>query len=242
MLLLATLARADDVQLNLALDQQTWSITFADLHPGPLPGLVFDPGGHETRVDLNVTSALPEHLTVTYRFAQLATKTTPEEVLWEGTMEGGGTAMPTFMAMEKEHSVQLVVVTAHAAADITTGPLSGCQFVRYAGMTDVACPSASLRHHRIEAVALDEIEAGVARAKANPALTVEAGAVPLKIGGHDVKGFRVIVKSAGTAPSVNLMAWLGADGKDEVRCAGPTEAMCMTYLEAFAAGLPSELR
>lgn len=241
MFLLPQLAYAEDVSLDLTVDQQHWSMTFNDVHPGRLPGLTLTGGPREIRVDLDVKAVAPDQLTIAYNIAEVETTGAPGHLLWTGVLAGGGTALPTFMAGGADHSIQMITATSHPSSDVAGGPLSGCQFARYSGMTDVVCPSASLRHHRVEAIAFDEIEAGVNRARANPALKVDAGPVTLRIAGQEVKGYRVNVKSAGSAPSMNLMAWLGADGKDEVRCVGAEEVF-LKYMEAFAGGLPAELR
>ena len=240
MLALVLAAAAEDITIAVNYDDQSWETTFARASAGRLPSLLLDDHGKEVRLDLALQRFGPAEIVLDFAVTRDPAGPKPE-VLWKGTVSGTGTSIPTFIADGGEHAVQILAVGSHDPAEVATGPLSGCQYARQAGMTDVSCRDASVRHHRIEVVERDEIEAATARARANPALTVEAGDTRLNVGGKDVAGYRVKVSGPGAPPQVNLIAWTGSDGKDEVRCASSNESACLAYIEAFATGLPTAL-
>lgn len=240
MLLLACLAAAEDLTVALNYDDQSWETTFARVSAGRLPSLVLDDHGQELRVDLALQRFGPAEIVLD--FAVTRGVGTKAETLWKGTVSGTGTSMPTFIADGGAHAIQLIAVGSHAPSEVAAGPMAGCQFMRQAGMTDVSCRDVNIRHHRVDTVARDEIEAATARARANPALSVEAGDVSLDVGGKAVPGYRVKVSGPGAPPQVNVIAWTGVDGKDEVRCATSVESACLPYIAAFAQGLPGALQ
>ncbi len=245
LLALVALATAEDLDLSIAYRGRSLDATLHDVAAGPLPSLVLDDGDHELRLDLRLTRFSATEIGLDFVATRVPDGGGKGEVLWQGSVSGVGTNLPSFAAgtlTETGPEFALLAAGRHPAAMVSSGALAGCQYTRMAGMTDVACDSASIRHHRVERHAIDEIEAGVARARANPALAVDAGPTKVTLSGKSFDGYRVTVAMPGSPPSYNLVAWTGADGLDEVRCQGGSEAACTALMTAFIGGLPTELQ
>jgi hypothetical protein len=242
LLALAFAAHAEDLHLVVVYDDQSWESTLSDVHAGRIPSMVLDDGDHELRIDLVFSKFSATELSFDFIATRTPDKGGRGEVLWKGTVSGGGAQLPAFMSTSNEHSFQLMAATDHPVAPIATGPLAGCQFARQSGMTDVQCPDANLRHHVVDHIAYDEIEAGVARAKSAPGISVQSGPTKLSVSGASVDGYRVNVSSGGSPPNINLIAWMGPTAKDEVRCQSDAEEVCLRYFSAFTAGLPLSLQ
>ncbi len=245
LLALFTLASAEDLDLSVAYRGQSVNATIRDATAGPLPSLVLDDGDHELRLDLRLARFSATELSLDFVATRIPDAGGRGSVLWQGTATGTASRVPTFMGgtiSPTGPEFAIIAAGSHLTAMVESGPLAGCQFSRAAGFTDVACASAAIRHHRVEHHAVDEIEAGVARARTNPALTVDSGPTKVTLGGKSFDGYRVTVTAAGSAPSYNLVAWTGADGLDEVRCQGGSEAACTALMAAFVSGLPTELQ
>ncbi|GDX82604.1 hypothetical protein LBMAG42_44150 [Deltaproteobacteria bacterium] len=241
MLLLASLGFAADLTVDLTMNATHHAITFADVHVGALPSVILADATGEVRVDLNVLAFDLETTTLTYAVTRLGKK---PKALYSGKASGGGTSLPAIMeGMGGSESFQLLAFAAPTGGFVEAGPLGGCQWQRQLGFTDVVCPAGQIRHHRIEETSLAEIEAGVARAKASPQVASATGQkVSLSIGGKASEAYEVVVTPVNGVRAVTVIAWLGRDGKDEVRCTADDEATAVRYLDSFAAGLPAELR
>lgn len=245
LLALVALATAEDLDLSIAYRGQSLDATLHDVAPGPLPSLVLDAGDHELRLDLSLTRFSATEIGLDFVATRIPDGGGKGAIAWQATLSGRGTTMATYMAGAVEQpstEFALLATGSHPVAQVESGVLAGCQYGRTAGMTDVVCAAGAIRHHRVERHAIDEIEAGVVRARANPALTVDAGPTRVTLGGRSFDGYRVTVAMPDSAPSYNLVAWTGADGLDEVRCQGGSEAACTTLMTAFIGGLPTELQ
>lgn len=240
MLLLTSFAFAADLTVDLTINAAHHAITFAEVHVGALPSVILADATGEVRVDLNVLAFDLETTTLTYAVTRLGKK--PKE-LYSGKASGGGTSLPMIMHGGTSDSFQLIAFAAPTGGFVEAGPLSGCQWQRQLGFTDLVCTGGQIRHHRITEATLTEIEAGVARAKASPQVVSATGQkVSLSIGGKVTEAYEVVVTPVGGVRAVTIIAWLGADGKDEVRCTADDEATAVRYLDSFAGGLPAELR
>lgn len=240
MLLFTSLCLAADLTVDLTVNAAHHTVTFAEAQVGALPSLVIADATGEVRVDLNILAFDLETTTITYAVSRLGKK---PKALFSGKASGGGTSLPAVMEGGGTDSFQLLAFAAPAGGFVEAGPLGGCQWQRQLGFTDLVCQDAQIRHHRISEATLGDIEAGVARAKASPSVSSATGqTVSLSIGGKSLEAYEVVVTPVSGEPAISVIAWLGADAKDEVRCTSGDEATCVRYLQAFAAGLPGELR
>jgi hypothetical protein len=239
MLLLAPLAQAADLTVDVAYDTHHQVVTFADAQVGALPSLVLpDPAG-EIRVDLTLGAFDLDRVALTYKLTRAGKKPT---VLESGQIEGGGANIPLAFG-DGPARWQITAYAAPIGGVVDAGPLAGCQWQRQLGKTDVVCQDVVLQHVRVDKVDTTEMEAGVTRARSNPALaSITANRVPLALGDTTTQAYEVVVTPVVGSAHVSVFAWLGAAGLDQVRCEAQDEATCGHYLGLFVTGLPAALR